>query len=585
MKRFLAVALSLIWLASFSGTSIAAEPTNPECTITGDQTSETLFGTPEADVICGMGGNDIIYALEGNDIVIGGAGDDYIEGGAGSDDIWGGIGADSLSGQSGVDELFGGEGNDGLSGGSGTDTLRGEGGVDMCVDFTKDNYLKSDCFYDRSLPTIKSVAFSSVNPKVDVTKGSKSLELRVSVSDAGAGLLSFDIYFAPTAKLKEGAYYAGGAIRDATVSCSKITQENIGLDVSDQKPVTNCLLSGTPNRGVYKVSVNLPATMPKGEFSVAGMRFEDQAHNARSLEWDDVAKRKLQVKFTQNGAPDRAAPKITGATIVGSKVVRNANEKVTARIAFKDAGGHAFKSLWLNYDVPESGYELDPGFSQWVSLTRELKSCDAVEFPGDACLYSGTASNGVLQFYLDVDPKWHDLKFLWKAQKLVPKDFSIEDSLGNQYQGTVSSTLASALTYYKGFSGKAPVDDKDFKAPTLVDFTVDKTRVDTGVSSQTITAKVTLKDTGAGLNRYNGNVNLELYMDGGSAAWCSAVGNATGTTAQATYTFKCVLDAHVAAGTYGFSLSASDMSLRANTLFRTPSQMVSGGKVVNVKNG
>jgi hypothetical protein len=200
-------------------------------------------------------------------------------------------------------------------------------------------------------------------------------------------------------------------------------------------------------------------------------------------------------------------------------------------------------------------------------------------------LYSGTASNGVLQFYLDVDPKWHDLKFLWKAQKLVPKDFSIEDSLGNQYQGTLSSTLASALTYYKGFSGKAPVDDKDFKAPTLVDFTVDKTRVDTGVSSQTITAKVTLKDTGAGLNRYNGNVNLELYMDGGSAAWCSAVGTASGTTAQATYTFKCVLDAHVAAGTYGFSLSASDMSLRANTLFRTPSQMVSGGKVVNVKNG
>ncbi len=585
MKRFLALVLGLIWLASTSSVATAAEPTNPECTIIGDQTSETLFGTPEDDVICGFGGNDIIYALEGDDIIIGGDGNDYIEGGAGSDDIWGGVGADSLSGQAGVDELFGGLGDDGLSGGSGTDTLRGEGGVDTCVDFTKDNYLKSDCFYDRTIPTIKSVAFSSVNPKVDVTKGAKSLELRVSVSDAGAGLHSFSVNFGLTSKLREGAYSAGGYIFDATVRCDKIANDNIDVDVTQQKPVTNCLLSGTPNRGVYKVSVELLKTLAKGEYSVIDMRFEDQAHNARYIDWQEVAKRKLQVKFTQTGSPDRAAPKITGATIVGSKVVRNAFEKVTARIAFKDAGGHAFKSLWLNYDVPESGYELDPGFSQWVSLKRELKSCDAVEFPGDACLYSGTASNGVLQFYLDVDPKWHDLKFLWKAQKLVPKDFAIEDSLGNQYQGALSSTLASALTYYKGFSGKAPVDDKDFKAPTLVDFTVDKTRVDTGASSQTITAKVTLKDTGAGLNRYNGNVNLELYMEGGSSAWCSAVGNASGTTTQATYTFKCVLDAHVAAGTYGFSLNAADMSLRANTLFRTPSQMVSGGKVVNVKNG
>lgn len=585
MKKFLAFVLGLIWLASTSSEATAAEPTNPQCTITGDQTSETLFGTPEDDVICSMGGNDIIYALEGDDVILGGDGDDYIEGGAGSDDIWGGIGADSLSGQAGVDELFGGLGNDGLSGGSGTDTLRGEGGVDMCVDFTKDNYLKSDCFYDRTIPTIKSVAFSSVNPKVDVTKGAKSLELRVSASDAGAGLLSFAVNFAPTSKLSEGAISAGGYLNDATVSCEKIAKDNADLELAQPKPVTNCLLSGTPNRGIYKISVELPKTLAKGEYSVAEMRFEDQAHNALYIEWQEVAKRKLQLRFTQTGAPDRAAPKITGATIVGSKVVHNIFEKLTARISFKDAGGSSIKSFWMNYDVPESGYAKDSGFSQWVSLTRELKPCDAVEFPEDACLHSGTASNGVLQFYLDVDPKWHDLKFLWKAQKLVPKDYSIQDSLGNHYQGTLSSTLASALTYYKGFSGKAPVDDNDFKAPTLVDFKVDKTRVDTGVSAQTVTVKVTLKDTGAGLNRYDGNVNIEFYADGGTGGTCSPVGSATGTINQATYTFRCVLDAHVATGTYGFSLSAEDMSLRANTLFLGPKQILSGGKVVNVKNG
>ena len=588
MKKAILVSLTTLLVLSSSAFAIASEPTNPDCTITGDQSSETLFGTPEDDVICGMGGNDIIYALDGDDIVLGGAGNDYIDAGSGNDDIWGGSGSDNLYGQAGKDDLYGGLDNDGLSGGSGTDVLRGEGGVDTCVDFTKDNYLKSDCFYDRSLPTIHSIRFASSNPKVDATKGEQTLDLLVSASDTGAGLWEFSIGFGLTARLKEGMGYASGLIRGASVTCQSIVEENLvhlELDDAPQKPVTNCLLSGTPNRGVYKVAVVLPRTMPKGEYSVQGIRYEDLARNARSLEWYDVAKQKLQLSFTQTGTPDRSAPKLTGAAIVGSKVVKNSTERVMARIAFADAGGSPIKGFWMSYDLPESGYAKDPGFQQWVNIRGPLQKCDAVEQAFDPCLYSGSASRGVLQFYLDVDPTQHDLKFVWKAQKLVPKEYSIEDSIGNQYQGTLSSTLSKALTYYKGFAGKPVVDDKDFTAPTLVSFVLDKSRVDTGLVSQTVTAKVTLKDTGAGLNRYGVDVNLEIAMDSGPSGECVTYGYATGTNALATYTFKCTLDAHFAAGKYGFYLNAGDMSLRANNFFLAPAQILNSGKPVYVTNG
>jgi len=588
MKKYVLLAVATLLIGSNVTLANSAEPSNPECTITGDQTSETLFGTPEDDVICGMGGNDIIYALDGDDIVLGGDGNDYIEAGAGNDDVWGGAGLDNLYGVDGKDDLFGGPGNDSLNGGPGADLLRGEGGVDTCVAFTKDNYLKSDCFYDTSLPKIHSVSFSSSNLRVDATKDDKTLDLLVSASDTGAGLYEFSISFGPSDKLRQGMAYASGLFRGESIRCQTIVEENLvhlELDDAPQKPVTNCLLSGTPNNGVYKIAVVLPKTMPKGDYSIQSMRYEDKAQNALRLEWYDVAKQKFKLGFTQTGTPDRSAPKLLGGVIVGSKVVRNASEKIVARIAFKDAGGNAIKRFGMRYDVPESGYERDPGFDQWVSPAREIISCDAVEQVWDPCIYSGTASNGVLQFYLDVDPVWHDLKFLWKAQKLVPKEYYIVDALENQYDGKISPTIAKALTYYKGFSGKPPVDDKDSKAPTLVDFVIDKSKVDTGVSAQTITAKVTLKDTGAGLNLYNGNVNLEIAMQSGPSGVCVVSGNATGTSLQATYTFKCELGAHFAAGTYGFYLNATDMALRANTLFLDPAKVASGGKPVYVKNG
>lgn len=585
MKRVISVALVALLSGSSWTSAIAVSASNTECTITGNQSSQTLFGTPEDDVICGMGGNDIVYGLEGDDVILGGDGNDFLDGGAGQDIIRGDAGADSLFGQSAVDQLFGGSGDDSLNGGAGVDILSGDAGVDICVNFSRDKFSKTDCFYDRAVPSIKSIGFSSSNPKVNLYSSGTSLELRVLVSDPGSGMKSIEVGFAPSANKYSIVSKPWSVIRDATITCNSIIEANLAREPELHLPVTNCLETGTPNLGQYRLAVNVPQGLPKAEFSVEEIRIEDQAQNVQRIEGAEVARKKLQTRFTQTGVVDRTAPKLTGAQIVGTKIVRNVAERVVARISFTDAGSNSVGRFWMSFDVPESGYAKDPGFSQWVEIRKPLKSCPEVELVWDPCLYSGSAAAGVLQFYLDVNPALHDIRFLWKAQKLVPRDYSIEDLRGNQYQGRLSSSLVSALTYYKGFAGSAPEDDNDFDAPVLVDFGVDKPEVDTAETAQEVIATLTLKDTGAGLNIYTGNVYLDLAMESGPSVACSLVGSAKGSTTQATYTFKCVLDAHLAAGTYGFHLNAGDMSLRANSLLLGPAQIVIGGRVISVQNG
>src|SRR5262249_8462508 len=53
--------------------------------IVGDDTDNTLTGTPIADVIRGLGGNDTLSGLGGEDILEGGDGNDVLDGGAGID--------------------------------------------------------------------------------------------------------------------------------------------------------------------------------------------------------------------------------------------------------------------------------------------------------------------------------------------------------------------------------------------------------------------------------------------------------------------------------------------------------------------
>lgn len=126
-------------------------------TIIGDDTSETLRGTPNDDIIFALGGNDRVFGEGGNDtlylgdgndfgdggpgddIIFGEAGDDELVGGRGNDQLYGGPGDDLLKGGRGADLLVGGEGNDRLQGGRGADVLigvdpdttRGRGEIDV----------------------------------------------------------------------------------------------------------------------------------------------------------------------------------------------------------------------------------------------------------------------------------------------------------------------------------------------------------------------------------------------------------------------------------------------------------------------
>jgi Ca2+-binding RTX toxin-like protein len=109
----------------------------PACTISGDNTGDTLEGTPGDDVICGKGGNDYIWGKGGNDVLIGGSGADYLMGGEGNDVIHGQAGDDRVFGDAGSDRLYGEPGADRINGIQGTDHVFGGLDRDVCL-YTKD---------------------------------------------------------------------------------------------------------------------------------------------------------------------------------------------------------------------------------------------------------------------------------------------------------------------------------------------------------------------------------------------------------------------------------------------------------------
>ena len=142
--------------------------------INGDDSDNTLTGTPIADEMHGLGGNDILSGLAGEDVLEGGDGNDVLDGGTGidtasyasatqgvsvsltvtspqdtggagidtlvsienltgsahNDILTGNAGANALSGGAGDDILIGGAGADALSGGAGDDILIGGAGAD-----------------------------------------------------------------------------------------------------------------------------------------------------------------------------------------------------------------------------------------------------------------------------------------------------------------------------------------------------------------------------------------------------------------------------------------------------------------------
>ncbi|MBA2456072.1 MAG: hypothetical protein H0V48_05995 [Nocardioidaceae bacterium] len=84
-------------------------------TIVGNDSGDTLVGTPLDDVIVGLDGTDTIDGLAGDDVICGGRGIDTIDAGRGDDTVYGG--ADGRAHGIEGDSIEGGPGNDTLHGG------------------------------------------------------------------------------------------------------------------------------------------------------------------------------------------------------------------------------------------------------------------------------------------------------------------------------------------------------------------------------------------------------------------------------------------------------------------------------------
>ena len=91
------------------------------CFLSGDASSETIFGGIGPDLILGGGGHDWLDGQGGGDWLDGGAGDDLVRGEDGDDLVDGGTGHDFVSGGAGNDYVTGYLGNDRIAGGPGND--------------------------------------------------------------------------------------------------------------------------------------------------------------------------------------------------------------------------------------------------------------------------------------------------------------------------------------------------------------------------------------------------------------------------------------------------------------------------------
>ena len=555
------------------------------CTITGDQYSNVIYGTEGDDVICALGGSDTIYGLGGDDQIYGGTGNDYLAGDSGSDKLYAGEGRDNLYGNEGIDNLFGGAGNDGLTGGAGVDILRGEDGVDTCVSFTGDNYLKADCFYDKALPRVTDVHFTRANLNVDATKTQTYLAIDATISDLGAGLKTLWFGFAKKSTIGEGSIGFSAVLTDLVTTCQSLEEHNARVDPEFEVEVSNCKVSGTTNSGVFRTKVKLPKNMEKTRWAMSEFKVEDQALNSKYYEYADLKKMGLSLEFSQIGTPDTAAPVLISTDIIGSNVLESRTDEIKVHIQIRDYGNNGVTGFSVNYETVDSGYANDPGMQQYFDATQ-LYSCDQEYHKVGACLFSGTPSNGVYEFKINLDPNWHDVTYLTRAQKFVPTEYSITDKLDNNIQLPLSKDLAAGLTFHKGYASAPRVDDKDKTAPTLAGLSVDRRSVDTGSDAQVVNAKVRIKDVGVGVDPYANGIQLELSnSDGfGISVICEPVGIATGKATDLTFKFRCELPAHVQLGKYFFHLNVADRSMRANNSYVDPTKIKRLGFVDYVLN-
>ncbi|QEG34710.1 G8 domain-containing protein [Bythopirellula goksoeyrii] len=123
--------ISSLILRGNGGDDILTNQTDISMNAYGGMGDDTITGERSSNIIYGNDGDDRIVGGDFDDRIYGGAGVDSIRGGQGNDTIGGDEGNDFLLGEGGDDLVFGGDGDDVLDGGAGNDDLRGEAGQDL----------------------------------------------------------------------------------------------------------------------------------------------------------------------------------------------------------------------------------------------------------------------------------------------------------------------------------------------------------------------------------------------------------------------------------------------------------------------
>ena len=586
---------------SFASPSEPLKPLEALCAgtgvVLGTEGSDVLEGSAGDDVICGLGGDDVIYGLGGDDIVIGGSGNDLISGATGDDELLGGVGndtvkgdlgddkiwgdlgdddvsggndndyisggpgADNLYGENGLDALFAGLGNDGLDGGEGVDFLDGQGGNDTCVVTPGDT--KTRCFFDNHPPVLTSISIDPATSNIDVSTSNREVRLRVAVSDPGTGVSSFGLEFWPKKSRSDprSAHVFGLGVSDAKLTCADIIRYSIEGERyrNSRGEPTNCLLSGTPNRGIYELSVLVPPNVKPGTFVVSRIYSVDLVRNESVLSYKKIDSAHLGVSVNQIGPDVVPGPQIHDIRIIGSHVMNSQNTRLLAELNFTDIYG--LRALELRYKN-----DLNDVAFQGTGPIYSFAMCQSETASG--CLAEGTRFGGRYRFAITLKAD------VYTPREFLPAELKVSDSYFGITKTEFDLQEIENLRFSTNFNLQTPAPDPilsvkpDSSAPVIKSLQFNTKLINTSSTSRKFSVKIAVADKGSGINMAYPEVvtywahNTATNMHEG--IYCE-VTSKSGTPNNAQITLTCEVPAHYPSGKIILnSIEVSDQALISN---------------------
>lgn len=573
-RRIVAVMLSSALVLGVLGvavpsTAAATAHTTADCTIfvvdgvaTGTEGDDIICGTAGDDVIFGLGGNDTVFGLGGDDYIDTAAGNDWVSAGYGDDEVhlgvgddytMGGPGADGLWGDAGGDELDGWSGDDSIVGGSGADDVDGGTGVDYCRKDTGD--IQKSCYFDTSAPSLVSIALGT--PTVSTTYADRVVAVRFRVADKGTGLARVSMEFAR--RLPSGStpnkvdFQAGTAFAEQFCTASR------HAPTPPKGESSICLVSGTPQAGVYEMRSWIPRWAPTGTYRLMRVAMWDAAGNRRSLPWDTLVERRLSVSFKQIGPGDSVAPVVRAVEVLTPSVsTTDADQLVGARIHVTDAlsglsglylewgrvkrvDGVVVKYLW-----PFPAMHVNPADAP--DCGPDLPAVADIKFSATPyCLESGTLKDGWYRAW-GVFPQWvgkgtYDLVSI-----------SVGDRAGNSRLENPDEVPNHPLA--NSIEQTGPGDET---APVVTSVTVDTPSVSTGSQEAEVRFTVTATDALSGVASIDlefapasnpTQVGLDAFAGSDPCSEAIDFCLVSGTLNNGVWTTSGFLPAHAPAGTW-----------------------------------